>query len=67
MIKSTARVRRIIEKDGKTLVSFDRHDAYFYADGDVATALRQAEQLGLEVHFTYDADLKILGVVAHNP
>lgn len=67
MIKSTARVRRIIEKDGRTLVSFDRHDAYFHADKDVADALRQAEALGLSVHFTYDADLKILGVVAHNP
>lgn len=66
MIKSTARIRRIMEQDGKTLVSFDRHDAYFHAEGDVAKALRQAEELGLVVHFTYDADLKILGVVAHN-
>lgn len=67
MIKSTARVRRIIEQDGKTLVSFDQHDAYFIAENDVANALKQAEAMGLTVHFTYDADLKILGVVAHNP
>lgn len=66
MITSIARVRRIVEKDGATLVSFDRHDAYFIAGPEVAPALRQAEALGLEVHFTYDAELRILGVVAHN-
>ncbi len=56
----------MIEQDGKTLVSFDMHDAYFVAGPEVAPALKQAQSLGLAVHFTYDADLNILGVVAHN-
>lgn len=65
MMNSTSRIRRIIQKDGKTLVSFDEHDAYFTAPPAVADTLRQAEALGLTVHFTYDIDLVIQGVVAH--
>jgi hypothetical protein len=66
MMQSTSRVRRIIERDGQTLVSFDAHSAYFHAKPDIAEALRQAEAHRLTVHFTYDADLNIVGVVAHN-
>ena len=66
MLKSSGRVIRTIDENGITLVSFDSHDAYFSAGADVAGALKQAEQLGLEVHFTYDMNLKIHGVVAHN-
>lgn len=66
MLKSSGHVIRTIDENGVTLVSFDSHDAYFTAAPDVAAALKQAEQLGLEVHFTYDMDLKIHGVVAHN-
>lgn len=66
MNSSKGRVSRIIDDNGVTVVVFDSHDVSFNAVGDVAVALRQAEQLGLEVHFTYDMDLKIHGVVAHN-
>ncbi len=65
MMSSSSHIRRIIEKDGQTLVSFDDHSAYFIAGPDVADALRQAQAAELIVHFTYDKDLNILGVVAH--
>lgn len=65
MMKSSGTIRRMIEQDGKTLVSFDAHDAYFHAGPDVADALRQAQSIGMTVHFTYDLDLNIVGVVAH--
>lgn len=66
MMTAMGRVRRIIEKDGDTLVSFDAHSAYFHAGADIVEALRQAETHGLLVHFTYDDALRIVGVVAHN-
>ena len=66
MNSSKGRVSRIIDDNGVTMVVFDSHNVTFNAVGDVAAALRQAEQLGLEVYFTYDLDLKIHGVVAHN-
>lgn len=65
MQNSSGRICRLIEEDGKLLVSFDAHDAYFTATPAVADALRMAERMGLAVQFTYDHDLNILGVVAH--
>lgn len=65
MQKSSGRILRMIEENGQVLVSFDAHDAYFTAAPEVAEALRMAERMGLSVHFTYDHDLNILGVVAH--
>ena len=65
MMNSTSKVRRILEKDGKTLVSFDAHDAYFTAPPAVADMLRHAEALGLTVHFSYDINMVIHGVVGH--
>lgn len=65
MQQSHARVRRIIEDQGKTLVSFDGHDAYFIAGSEVIDALHLAAREGLVVHFTYDDRMTITGVVAH--
>jgi hypothetical protein len=64
MLKTQAYVRRMLEEDGKILVSFDKHNGYFTAAPDIAAALEQARAAHLLVHFTYDNDLNILGVVA---
>lgn len=60
------RVSHIIEQDGKTLVAFDGRDVYFSAGADIAPSLKQVSELGLLIHFTYDDELRIVGVVAHN-
>lgn len=65
--KSQGRVRSIVDNaKGQTLVSFDNHDAYFIAGPDVVEALKAARDLNLVVHFTYDFNLNIKGVVAHH-
>ncbi len=60
------RVARIVGDIGKVQVHFAGDSTVYMAAPDVAGALRQAEMLGLTVHFTYDDDMNILGVVAHN-
>jgi hypothetical protein len=65
MLQSKGIIRRIIEDKEKFLVSFPRHDGYFHADDqDLRDRLRKAQKEQVEVSFTYDPTLKILGLAS---
>ena len=62
-------VRRIIEEDGATLVSFQGHDGYFRVPNSAGAAdlkerLLQAQREKKEISFTFDRDLNILKINA---
>lgn len=62
-LQSKGIVRRIVERNGETLVSFPNHDGYFHVAGEIKQKVLAAHALGREITFTYDHALNIVEVV----
>lgn len=64
MLKSKGIVRRIIEDEGQTFVSFPNHSGYFQMPDDASLRAKivESSEKKKEISFTYDKDLKILSV-----
>ena len=56
-MESSDTVRKVIEEDGRILVSFSRHAAYYsvpLAEAALCAKIREALKNGKEIHFTHD-------------
>jgi hypothetical protein len=56
-MESSDTVRKVLEKDGKLLVSFSRHAVYYHvplADATLCAKIREALKNGKEIHFAHD-------------
>lgn len=67
MPQSTGVIRKIIERDGRFMVSFPNHSGYFkIAAGDRHEALiariRAAAESGATLDFTFDKDFNITDI-----
>jgi len=55
-------IRRLLEEDGKLLVSFRAHAGYYRVplkDAALCAKIREAASNGKEISFTHDRDLTI--------
>lgn len=52
-------VRKIVERDGRILVSFRNHAAYYTLPAELRTAAAASQEEGREVAFSFDKDLQI--------
>jgi hypothetical protein len=64
-MESSDIVRGILEKDGKLLVSFRTHAAYYQVpldDADLCAKIREALESGRQIHFIHDRHCAISGI-----
>ena len=59
MLESKDIVRKIIERDGRTLVSFQNHAAYYTLPAELRAVAAASQEDGREVAFSFDKDLLI--------
>lgn len=59
MAESKDIIRKIVERDGRTLVSFRNHAAYYTLPADLRDLATEAKEQGREVAFSFDTDLLI--------
>lgn len=52
-------IRKIVERDGRTLVSFRNHAAYYALPSELRALAAEAKEQGREVAFSFDKDLLI--------
>ncbi|HEX2751563.1 MAG TPA: hypothetical protein VHP34_00345 [Alphaproteobacteria bacterium] len=67
MPQSSGVIRKIVERDGRFMVSFPNHSGYFkVADGKQQDALiariRAAAESGVTLDFTFDKDFNIIDI-----
>ena len=67
MPQSTGVVRRIIERDGRFMVSFPNHSGYFKiaegaAQDDLIARIRAAAEKGTTLDFTFDKEFNITDI-----
>jgi hypothetical protein len=58
-------VRGVLEEDGRLLVSFRKHAAYYHVpldDADLCAKIREALKSGRQIHFTHDRDCAISSI-----
>jgi hypothetical protein len=56
-MESSDTIRKVIEEDGRLLVSFLRHAAYYsvpLTDTALCAKVREALKSGRQIHFTHD-------------
>ncbi|MBL8714098.1 MAG: hypothetical protein JNM12_14480 [Alphaproteobacteria bacterium] len=59
MVQSKDIVRKIVERDGRVLVSFQNHAAYYTLPAEFRAIAASSQQEGREVSFSFDKDLLI--------
>lgn len=59
MAESKDIIRKIVERDGRTLVSFRNHAAYYTLPPEFRAIAASSQQEGREVSFSFDKDLLI--------
>ena len=52
-------IRKIVERDGRTLVSFQNHAAYYTLPAELRAIAAASREEGREVAFSFDKDLLI--------
>lgn len=52
-------IRKIVERDGRILVSFRNHAAYYALPSELRARADEAKEQGREVVFSFDKDLLI--------
>ena len=52
-------IRKIVERDGRTLVSFQNHAAYYTLPAELRAIATASQEKGREVAFSFDKDLLI--------
>lgn len=59
MVESKDIIRKIVERDGRTLVSFRNHAAYYTLPAELRAIAAASQEEGREVSFSFDKDLLI--------
>lgn len=52
-------IRKIVERDGRTLVSFRNHAAYYTLPAELRKIAAASQEEGREVAFSFDKDMLI--------
>ncbi len=52
-------VRKIVERDGRTLISFQNHAAYYTLPAELRAIAAASQEQAREVAFSFDKDLRI--------
>lgn len=59
MVASKDIIRKIVERDGRTLVSFRNHAAYYTLPAELRSIAAASQEEGREVSFSFDKDFLI--------
>ncbi len=59
MPESKGVVKKIVEKDGRVLVSFPNHAGYFKLPPDMLDLAVESREKGRELSFSFDRELNI--------
>ncbi len=56
-------IRKIAERDGRTLVSFRNHAAYYTLPAELRAIAAASQEAGREVLFSFDGNLVLLTLI----
>lgn len=62
MPESKGVVKKIVEREGRILVSFPNHAGYFKLPPDMLALAVESKEKGRELQFTFDRELHITAI-----